>query len=412
MTRIWRRASLIVVPLCIGVVATQAWADRKAELETLRERLQQLQKEHQEARESRAEATDALKQSEQAISESMAALRKLEAEQRQIQGQLRSVEDESGQTRLSIQERQKQLEEMLKQAYMRGGGDAMKLLLNGQNPSQVARDLHYLAYITQSQSRLIDELRTDLLRLETLKTTAQEKNRALAGVKASQIRQRSELLKERNNRQLMLNKLSGQISAQRKEIATLKRDEQRLTELMDRLAKQAAARAASKRNNAKPPARPPAEKPDTPTRPLGLNEQVPEYRADGLPFSRLKGALRLPVRGELMNRFGTPRPGGGPSWKGLFIRAAGGAEVRVVAQGVVAFSDWLRGFGNLIIVDHGEGYMSLYSNNESLYKKTGEKVKAGETIAAAGDSGGQEATGVYFELRHRGRPVDPMSWVK
>ncbi len=392
----------------MGVVASPAWADRKAELETLRERLQQLQKEHQEARESRAEATDALKQSEQAISESVSALRKLEAEQRQIQGQLKSVADESGQTRLSIQERQKQLEEMLKQAYMRGGGDAMKLLLNGQNPSQVARDFHYLAYITQSQSRLINDLRSDLSRLEALKTTAEEKGRALAEVKASQIRQRAELLKERNNRQLVLNKLSGQITAQRKEIATLKRDEQRLTELLDRLAKQAAARAASKRNNAKPP----AEKPDTPARPLGLNEQVPEYRADGLPFSRLKGALRLPARGELMNRFGTPRPGGGPSWKGLFIRATGGAEVRVVAQGVVAFSDWLRGFGNLIIVDHGEGYMSLYSNNESLYKKTGEKVKAGETIAAAGNSGGQEDTGVYFELRHQGRPVDPMSWVK
>ena len=394
--------------LLIGLLVLPAWADRKTELENLRERLQQLQREYQEARESRAEAADALKQSERAISDSVAGLRKLDSEQRAVQSQLKSVSEESGQAQSSILDRQAQLGEMLKQAYMRGGGDAMKLLLNGQNPSQAARDLHYLSYITREQARLIDGLRADLSRLGELKQTAQEKDRALADIKKSQIQQRAVLLKERNNRQQVLNRLAGQINAQRKEIATLKRDEQRLTELMDRLAKQAAA----KRSVSKTPKGQPSEKPDRSTKSLGVNEQVPEFRADGVPFSRLKGVLRLPARGELMNRFGAPRAGGGPSWKGLFIRAAGGVEVRAVAQGVIAFSDWLRGFGNLIIVDHGEGYMSLYSNNESLYKKTGEKVKAGEAIAAVGNSGGQEDTGVYFELRHQSKPIDPMTWVK
>jgi septal ring factor EnvC (AmiA/AmiB activator) len=126
----------------------------------------------------------------------------------------------------------------------------------------------------------------------------------------------------------------------------------------------------------------------------------------------LKGLLKLPVRGELMNRFGAPREEGGLSWKGLFIRAAEGAEVKVVAAGRVVFAEWLRGFGNLLIVDHGQGYMSLYSNNESLYKQPGEGVKAGDVIAAAGNSGGQADTGVYFELRHQGRPINPMAWVK
>jgi septal ring factor EnvC (AmiA/AmiB activator) len=113
-----------------------------------------------------------------------------------------------------------------------------------------------------------------------------------------------------------------------------------------------------------------------------------------------------------MNTFGAPREGGGLSWKGLFIRATQGSEVRAVAQGKVAFADWLRGFGNLVIIDHGEGYMSLYSNNESLYKQTGEAVKAGEAIASVGNSGGQEDSGVYFELRHQSKPINPMLWVK
>lgn len=397
------------VLLILGLFVQPAWADKKTELESLRERLQQLQQEYLVTRESRAEAVDALKQSERAISETVANLRKLEGEQRTTQGELKSVSEESTQTHANIQERQMRLGEMLKQAYMRGGGDAMKLLLNGQNPSQAARDLHYLSYLTRAQAKLIGALRSDLSRLAELKQSAQEKDRALAEIKKAQLQQRESLLKERNNRQTVLTKLAGKISAQRKEITTLKRDEQRLSDLITRLAKQA---SKPKPQPAKPVRRVPAEKPGADGKPVAVNDLIPEYRADGTPFSRLKGALRLPVRGELMNHFGAPREGGGLSWKGLFIRASQGTEVRAVAQGSIAFADWLRGFGNLIIVDHGEGFMSLYSNNESLYKRTGEQVKAGEAIASVGNSGGQEDTGVYFELRHQSRPINPAAWIK
>ncbi len=228
------------------------------------------------------------------------------------------------------------------------------------------------------------------------------------------VQQRAGLLKERQGRQLVLDKLAGQIRAQRKEIATLKRDEQRLSDLLTQLAKRAAKAKPLPVEVPKTKIARPAEgsKPEGSGKPVGVNQLVPEFRADGTPFSRLKGLLRLPVRGELMNKFGAPREGGGLNWKGLFIRAAQGSEVRAVAQGKVAFSEWLRGFGNLVIVDHGEGYMSLYSNNESLYKQTDEPVKAGEVIASVGNSGGQEDNGVYFELRHKSRPINPMGWVK
>jgi septal ring factor EnvC (AmiA/AmiB activator) len=130
------------------------------------------------------------------------------------------------------------------------------------------------------------------------------------------------------------------------------------------------------------------------------------------PFPALKGSLRLPVRGELVGRYGAQRSEGTASAKGVFIRAPGGEAVRAVATGRVVYADWMRGFGNLLIVDHGDAYLSIYGNNESLLKQTGDAVTLGEAVATVGQSGGNEETGLYFELRHLGRPFDPLSWVK
>jgi septal ring factor EnvC (AmiA/AmiB activator) len=126
----------------------------------------------------------------------------------------------------------------------------------------------------------------------------------------------------------------------------------------------------------------------------------------------MKGSLRLPVRGELVGRYGAQRSTGTASAKGVFIRAAEGESVRAVAAGRVVYSDWMRGFGNLLIVDHGDAFLSIYGNNESLLKQTGDAVTLGEAVATVGQSGGNEETGLYFELRHLGRPFDPLSWVK
>lgn len=397
-----------VLFLAISVLLVQpTWADSKSDLESLRERLQKLQQEYQRTRESSAEAADALKQSERAISESGRKLHQLEREQREVQAAIRAATSEADQTSAGIRERQARLGEMVRQAYMRGGGDALKLMLNGENPSQIARDLHYLSYLSRAQMQLIDEMRLGLARLTELKESAAEKDRALADIRRAQLTERETLLKEKQARQKVLSKLAGEISQQRREIATLKRDEQRLSDLVARLARLAA--------KPRPPARQtpaPASKGATGSKPVAVNTRLPEPGSDGTPFSRLKGLLRFPAAGELMNKFGTPREGGGVSWKGIFIRASTGTEVRAVAGGTVAFADWLRGFGNLVIVDHGDGYMSLYSNNESLYKQAGERVKMGEAIAAVGNSGGQESPGVYFELRHQSRPINPMAWIK
>jgi septal ring factor EnvC (AmiA/AmiB activator) len=393
--------------ISLALVGQLACADSNTELQSLRDRLQKLQQEYQRTRESSAEAADALKQSERAISEAGRKLHQLEGEQRVVQAALKTASDQSRQTVADIQQRQARLSELFRQAYMRGGGDALKLLLNGQNPSQSARDLRYLSYLSRAQMQLIEELRAGLARLDVLKQSASEKDRALTEIRQAQLKERENLLKEKQSRQKVLNQLAGEIRKQRKEIATLRRNEQRLSDLVERLARLA--------TQPKPPTKPaasPGGKGATGGQAIAVNTQVPEAGREGTPFSRLKGLLRLPVRGELMNQFGTPREGGGLSWKGLFIRAAEGTKVHAVAEGTVAFADWLRGFGNLVIVDHGEGYMSLYSNNESLYKQAGERVRAGEEIASVGNSGGEESPGVYFELRHQSRPINPMAWIK
>jgi murein DD-endopeptidase MepM/ murein hydrolase activator NlpD len=195
-------------------------------------------------------------------------------------------------------------------------------------------------------------------------------------------------------------------------IGALQQDEKRLTRLIDGLSR---IIAQQKARPPKPEPRPraPAE------RPAGSSGQTPGIDNDKTPdaglarfsgdFARLKGSLRLPVRGTVSNRFGTARQEGS-TWKGLFIRAAAGGDVHAVAAGRVVFADWMRGFGNLLILDHGDGYLTIYGNNESLYKHVGETVKPGEVVAVIGNSGGNPESGLYFELRHQGQPLDPLKW--
>jgi septal ring factor EnvC (AmiA/AmiB activator) len=194
----------------------------------------------------------------------------------------------------------------------------------------------------------------------------------------------------------------------------LQRDEKRLSQLIERLAKIIAAKPAPRREiTRKPPAQ--GADGDAHDRTTGkpateiANERTPEAVPSG-NFARLKGSLRLPAKGTVSNRFGATRQEGS-TWKGLFIRAATGGEVKAIAGGRVVFADWMRGFGNLLIVDHGDSYLTIYGNNESLLKQVGDAVRGGDTVASVGNSGGNPESGLYFELRHLGQPLDPLKWV-
>lgn len=391
---------------------------KQSELDALKQRLHTLQTEFRNTQAHRQEAADELRQSERAISSAVRQLRELDGERQRTHSDLQTLTQQAEAAAARIRQQQASLGRALKAAYQRGQGDALKLILNGTDPNQTARDLRYLTHLSRAQHVQIETLRADLTHLAALQQQTAQKTTELTQLQAAREAEQRKLLADKRAREEVLQNLSAQIQQQRREISNLKRDERSLTQLVERLGRlmaQQAAREAARARAAQQAQK--SQKAETnaagqPRRAVAVNAETPVAFRSERPFSGLKGLLRLPVAGELMNRFGAPREEGGVSWKGLFIRAAQGSVVKAIAAGQVVFAEWLRGFGNLIIVDHGEGYMSLYSNNESLYKQVGERVQPGDAIATVGNSGGQPDPGLYFEMRHQSRPVNPLLWVK
>lgn len=360
------------------------------QLKELRGRIDRLQQQLTESEESKSEASDALRESERAISNVNRRLFVLETKQRGLREALARLDQQTARIRDDADKQEALLARLLYQQYLSGQPEALRLIASQQDSNQVARQLHYLTYVSRARAELITALRRDAADLERLSSEAQANSHELARLQSERVKEKGQLQRERQQHASMLKQVSDQISRQRNEISQLKRNEERLAKLVDRLAREL-ARAPARQGRTR-------------------NEQVPEPLRGVSSFPALKGRLRLPVTGELVNQFGSPRADTGLSWKGLFIAANQGQEVKAVAAGRVVFADWLRGFGNLMILDHGGGYMSLYGNNEALLRQVGDTVKAGDPIAAVGASGGNSETGLYFELRFQGKPFDPLTW--
>lgn len=378
---------IVLLVLALGAAGSAQCADQ-AELEALHSRIEALKKNLAGAEENRSEASDGLRASEQGVSEANRVLHNIGMQQRSVQSDLLRVGEQTKALEASIAAQQGRLGRLLAMRYASGQQDYLKLLLSGRDPNQTARDLHYYSYISRAQADFIRALRNNLAGLAQLGRDARDKSAELAELVAKQLEGRKELEVQRAERKKVLARLASQIRAQHREIKSLQRDEARLSRLVEELAKAIVPRATGKRN-----------------------EKLPEAgRAEGA-FAALKGKLRLPTRGELINRFGTPRRDSGLSWKGLFIRGANGQEVRAVAGGRVVFAEWMRGFGNLLIIDHGQSYLTIYGNNEALLKQMGDGVNAGDAVATVGNSGGNQDSGLYFEIRHQGKAFDPLHWV-
>ena len=394
-----RPASLVLVAAEAGVallfalaaLAAPAQAAPKEELEELRGRIGELQKQLADSEESKAEAGDALRESERAVSETNRKLYQLAEQRRQVNAALTKLRSRARTVEADIAAEQATLSNLLYQQYVTGQSDAVKLVLNREDPNEIARQLHYLGYVSRARAELLASLRYNLANLEKLADETRDKSAELRALQNEEASQKRRLENEKAERQHVYSRVSSEIAQSRKQLSTLKRDEERLTRLIERLAKEVARKKPGKRIT---------------------NQALPSADSGSGPFRKLKGRLRLPVLGELMNRFGSQRKDSGLSWKGLFISAEPGREVKAIAGGRVVYADWLRGFGNLMIVDHGDGYMSLYGNNEALLKQVGDETRAGDTIAAIGNSGGNPDSGLYFELRYQGKPFDPLPWVK
>ncbi|MCC7486213.1 MAG: peptidoglycan DD-metalloendopeptidase family protein, partial [Burkholderiales bacterium] len=378
------------------MLAPAVWAAEKApsqeELRQLRGRIDALKQELARTEGSRSEAADALRESEQAISDANRRLFELGQDKRRADVRRAELRSETRTIEQGIGKQRALAAAMLRGEYTAGRAGPVRLLFEGSDPNEIARRMAYHGYLARARALVVERLAADQRRLEQLAAEALQRTQEIAAIQGEELAGRRRLETEKEKRRAVLAGIARQIERQQREIGTLQSDERRLTRLAESLARMLVAR--------KPP--PP---------PTTTIDRVPDASFDGTPFQQLKGRLQLPVRGELSGRFGSPRADGGLTWRGLFIQSTAGQEVRAVAAGQVVYADWLRGFGNLLILDHGDGYMSLYGNNESLLRRVGERVRGGDAVATVGSSGGNATAGLYFELRHQGRPFDPLGWV-
>ncbi len=364
------------------------------------------------AKEARLTSVNAeLRKSEQAISLSSRTLKTLAEEKEKIETQLADLNNDYRRVTRSTKEAEKDLEQISKAQFLNAQRHPWQSLLSGNNPNEIQRMSGILKYLNDERDKTIFELtnRQKLIAENTRKTTA--KRAELARVQAAEQKNREQLREEQKSREKALANLTKELNSQRERYEQLVKNEQDLSKLIADIDVQIAE----------------AQKKET-ARQLTLQKKAEEERrrkksaaksepvvvaSPATNFTQLKGRLTMPAAGTIAARFGQKREGAASTvpWRGLLIRAKQGANVVAAAPGTVVFSDWMRGFGNLLIVDHGSNYLSVYANNESLFKSVGEKVKQGETIASVGNSGGEERPGLYFELRRRGTPIDPSPWL-
>ena len=456
-------AAIVLLSLAAGAHAAPKQTNRskqKAAAEARRAGIQKklatLKREVVRIESEREHAADELAASEAAISDANRSLHELSAEQAATNQKLRELEGARERLLATIEGQKKHLSALLREQYVAGNEDRAKLLLSGDNPNRISRDLQLMGYVSQAQARALASLRANLASVEANQLEVQNAKDELEEIAAEEHEQKTKLEKEKLHRKALLGTLSSKLADQRKQIGNLERDEQRMSGLVDRLSalirQQAEAAEAERRRRAALAARraqekaeaqakaqaareererlareaaktgakpPPPEEPKVAQRPV---EPQPEPEDDkpaepmvgpAAPegaFAALRGKMRAPVGGTLGATFGAKR-GSGPSWKGVFIKAPEGSEVRAVAGGRIVFADWLRGFGNLIIIDHGSQYLSIYGNNQALLKRAGDMVRTGDAVASSGSTGGVEESGLYFELRHRGKAFNPAGWV-
>ena len=393
----------------------QQQSELRREQQALKLELEKLKRQLAATETTRSANTDALAKAEIAISKTNRRLRELGAERQRVERQIAVLVAREQDAASRQKEQQSRRDALLRQMQRLSLRDPLQLLLEGDDPNQLSRDGQYLSYLGQAAQDSVSQLRLRRVELADLQQQSEQKRAELGVIEQDEAQSRQLLRLEQQQRQRTRDQLAKQAEGQRQSIARLERDDARLSSLIDRitalLAEQRRKEEAARQRNERESAR--SARPEKAPKAGAVTPPAPVETGTG--FAQQRGRLSLPVQGSIAARFGAPRKGDGsaalPPSKGIFIRAAEGADVRSVGSGQVVFADWLRGFGNLLVIDHGEGYLSIYGNNEALLRNIGDKVAVGEVVASVGNTGGNEAPGLYFELRFQGRPFDPLTWV-
>jgi septal ring factor EnvC (AmiA/AmiB activator) len=399
-------------PAAAPTATPQRQRQLQAEQRELQQRLTRLKQQMAATEASRGEVADALAESERAISAASRRLRELAAARAQVERQIAALQERSRATATRQSEQERQLGAVLRTQFALAQTEPWQRVLEGGSAADLGRELGWLDYVARTKADLIGELRDRRAELAELEAQSREKRTELASIAGDEQASRTQLLRQQAARKATLDRLAQQLAGQRQSLVALERDERRLSSLVEEIARVLAEQARREAQRASQRRESATAKSGRGS--AGAGPTLPPEPPNVASLEKWRGKLQWPVKGDVSARFGSPRRTeagvNAPTWKGVFIRATAGADVRAAAAGRVVYADWLRGFGNLLIVDHGESFLTVYGNNETLLASSGERVAAGEVIATVGNTGGNQEPGLYFEMRLQGQPVDPLKW--
>ncbi|MDO6621107.1 MULTISPECIES: peptidoglycan DD-metalloendopeptidase family protein [unclassified Shewanella] len=348
---------------------------RQSELKSIQAQINQQQSSLKDTSRQREKLISLLKRDEQAISNAAQKVNQTQNSLSAVNTKLRELDAEKVNLDTLRVTQQKTLSKQLSSAYLAGNHDYSKMMLNQQNPATVERMLAYYQYLNNARIKAITSLKTTIEQLELVKVEQVNEQQKLNSLILEQQKQAKQLAKEQSQRQQTLAQIQRTLTSKGAELEQLQIEEASLKHLIEQ------AVLAAKNSPS----------------------------MDGL--AKLRGKLKWPTKGRVSSKFGSSRSGQ-ISWKGAVIAAPEGQTITAIAHGTVIYSDWLRGFGMVMVIDHGEGYMSLYGHAQSLLIPPGETVKKGESIALVGSSGGQTESGLYFEIRHKGQAINPARYCR
>ena len=420
----------VLIALALTCLLQPAFADERAQtqqqLDATRQDIAELKKLLGKLQEEKSGVQKELKGTETEMGKLEKQVDALQKELKKSESELQRLDAEKKKLQSARTEQQRLIAIQARAAYQNGRQEYLKLLLNQQNPEKFARTLTYYDYLSQARLEQLKNFNETLRQLANVEKDIAMQQAQLLVQKSSLDSQRDELEKVRKERQQVLAKLNDDVKARDQKLAAREQDQADLSKVLktieETLARQAReaeearqkALIAQQEAEKKRLREAQAENSDAPRKtvkstPGALVSSSGE--TFGGPFAATRGKLPWPVDGRLLARFGESRGDDARTkWDGVMISAAAGSQVHAVHGGRVVFADWLRGAGLLVILDHGNGYLSLYGHNQTLLKSAGDVVKAGESISTVGNSGGQDTPALYFAIRQQGHPSDPAQW--
>ena len=354
--------------------------EKKQELAKLRQHMSELRQKIEKKQQKKDFASKFLKDIEVRIGERAYILKKINRHLRKQKRELKKLKQQHRKTNNKLVKQRNILSEQIRAAYMIGRQEYLKLLLNQENPAAIGRTLTYYDYFHKARSHHIDEAVVTIEKLDQLTTQVKIKAKELKASRKQQRAEKQKLEDDFIDRSIIIKEMEKDIAAQGNRLKKFIADEQLLQQLLK-----------------------------------GIRNIMPSILTEidnRETFSKRRGRLKWPVKGKVGRLFGKSRKAANIKWNGVLISSKEGSDVRAISHGRIAYADWLRGYGMLVIIDHGDGYMTLYGYNQALYKETGDWVEEGDIIATVGRSGGQLKSGLYFEVRVKGQPSNPTKWCR